>query len=473
MQSRSSLPWFGILTALVTAFLGGGGSSSAIASLLVLRPVSALLFALALTSLTGQQIKGSAGLLALTAATVVIVAAQLIPLPPALWHNLPGRELIAANDRLVGLADQWRPLSLDPPATRNALFSLLLPIATLLFAIQLSAADLVKTVGLVLVGALSSAVLAQLQILGDPEGPLYFYALTNNGAAVGFFANRNHQALLLAASLPMLAFWASTRSQAGRHAASPADARSAVRRLPAKWWMALGAAAFITPLLLVTGSRAGLLLGILSFVSVPLVLTRNRNEGAKATGARRTVRRLPVVAAFALLGCIVASAVLLGRDEALARLLSRTDPAAELRVAILPVLKTMAELYFPWGTGFGTFEAVYLIHEPDALLGPAYVNHAHNDWFELLITGGLPGALLIAALAALVTIRMAKATRARHAGTADSQIQVLGFTVLAYVALGSLGDYPLRVPIMQCVFALALVWVCGTNAERLSLDKQH
>jgi len=170
--------------------------------------------------------------------------------------------------------------------------------------------------------------------------------------------------------------------------------------------------------------------------------------------------------AFALLGLILASAVLLDRDEALNRLLYSTDPAAELRVAILPVLKEMVERYFPWGTGFGTFEAVYLIHEPDALLGPAYVNHAHNDWLELLITGGLPGAVLIAWMGAAVAIRLTRLARSRDSDSAGVGLAILGCVILAYVALGSLGDYPLRVPIIQCVFALALVWVLGPVSRR-------
>ena len=141
------------------------------------------------------------------------------------------------------------------------------------------------------------------------------------------------------------------------------------------------------------------------------------------------------------------------------RLVSKTDPAAELRVAILPVLKVMGEHYFPWGTGFGAFERVYLIHEPDALLSPAYVNHAHNDWLELIITGGLPGATLVAALAVAVISRTVITVKNWHHSGTETGLALLGFTFLCYIALGSLADYPLRVPIIQCVFALALVWI--------------
>ncbi len=37
------------------------------------------------------------------------------------------------------------------------------------------------------------------------------------------------------------------------------------------------------------------------------------------------------------------------------------------------------------------------MHEPDALLRADYANHAHNDWLEVALTGGLPALLILAA----------------------------------------------------------------------------
>ena len=37
---------------------------------------------------------------------------------------------------------------------------------------------------------------------------------------------------------------------------------------------------------------------------------------------------------------------------------------------------------------------VYETFAPRTLLGESYVNHAHNDWLELWLTGGIPAILL-------------------------------------------------------------------------------
>src|SRR5690606_13196271 len=76
------------------------------------------------------------------------------------------------------------------------------------------------------------------------------------------------------------------------------------------------------------------------------------------------------------------------------------DNVEELRGQLVPTLTKMLTDYFPWGSGFGSFEYVYRIYEPLELLRPAYLNQAHNDWLQFPIEGGLP-AILIAAVAAI------------------------------------------------------------------------
>src|SRR3546814_9365868 len=68
-----------------------------------------------------------------------------------------------------------------------------------------------------------------------------------------------------------------------------------------------------------------------------------------------------------------------------------------MRVQTWPTVSDMIQTYWMLGSGFGSFPGVYKIYEPDALLRPSYLNHAHNDWAELLITGGVPFALIILA----------------------------------------------------------------------------
>src|SRR3546814_6135951 len=60
-------------------------------------------------------------------ATVLLVLLQLVPLPPAIWTALPGRDVLLGA--LPGEA-VWRPGSIVPSATINAASSLIVPFVT-------------------------------------------------------------------------------------------------------------------------------------------------------------------------------------------------------------------------------------------------------------------------------------------------------------------------------------------------------
>jgi hypothetical protein len=46
-----------------------------------------------------------------------LILLQLVPLPPAIGLDLPGRSWAIAVQREISLADSWRPLSLAPDRT--------------------------------------------------------------------------------------------------------------------------------------------------------------------------------------------------------------------------------------------------------------------------------------------------------------------------------------------------------------------
>ena len=69
---------------------------------------------------------------------LLIGLVQVIPLPPAAWRGLAGRDLAESSLRLASAADSWRPLSLDPEATRRSMAALLLPAAVMLAALSAS-----------------------------------------------------------------------------------------------------------------------------------------------------------------------------------------------------------------------------------------------------------------------------------------------------------------------------------------------
>src|SRR5690606_36480000 len=104
-----------------------------------------------------------------------------------------------------------------------------------------------QAVAVIIILACVSALWAAFQLTGSARGPLYIYNITNNDSAVGLFANRNHQAVLLAAAIVMLGWYAATHTATAR---------------PASLKFQTGSSAIFlrVPLAFVTRSRSGLLL---------------------------------------------------------------------------------------------------------------------------------------------------------------------------------------------------------------------
>ena len=442
---------------LLAAFLLGGSSRADITSLVVLRPLAALCLGYGLSRLQLVHIRDNRFVVVMALAVLALPALQLVPLPPAWWGALPGRELVTSIDRAVGLGQVWRPLSLAPDATLNALEALLVPFAVLVLGVQLDARERQLLVGVVLVIGGISAVLGLAQVLDGANLSLYFYKVTNDGKAVGLFANRNHQALMLATLLPMLAVRGAS-SESGRQ-----NEIGRQRAITGKLFSLLAGLALL-PLIMITGSRAGLLLAATAMVLIALFFRRSA-AGNSVGGSRllsdmlqRSRAALPIAVILVCLG-VVALTVWFGRAAAWQRLFS-SAPGDDMRFLIVPTLWTMISGYFPFGTGMGSFERVYQVHEPDSLLEPTYMNHAHNDWLELILIGGLPALVLLIVAIAAFCLRARQLWVRRRQQSSVLRLAWLGMVVMTLAALASLGDYPLRVPSLACFFVVAMLWAC-------------
>ena len=445
---RASAQFWALCLLLTACFLIGGSARGEVASLMILRPLAILILGFALWRLQRAQLRAHWFIIAMALAVIALPALQLIPMPPLLWHQLPGRNLIAEIDRVAELGQVWRPLSLTPPETRNALFAALVPFAALVLGVQLAHEELYRLLVVVLLLGGTSAVIGLLQTLGDPDGPLYFYATTNNGLAVGLFANRNHQGVLLAMMLPLLAVLASARPE-----------RGGVR--PEQIAAILGGLCLL-PLLLVTGSRVGLICGVAGLLAVPALIRPAPRGSHRSDKPGKTKSRLSqplwIAGGFGLLAlALITLTIMLGRGAAWDRLVA-TGSSSDFRVQILPTLKTMIARYFPFGTGMGSFERVYQVHEPDALLSPIYMNHAHNDWLEVLLNAGVAGVLLLVAAIAAFGIRAARVFSLRAPQSREIQYARVGLVLVILAAIASISDYPLRTPSLASLFVVAVLW---------------
>ncbi|MGB3711528.1 MAG: O-antigen ligase family protein [Erythrobacter sp.] len=439
---------------VVVVFMTGGSARGDISTMLVLRPAAVLVCAILLATAAREDLRRNQSLLALIVAAMALVAFHLVPLPPALWQLLPERELIARIDRAVGLGPTWRPLTLSPAATWNALYALTVPLSVALFMSRIEPRRWRSLVGPILGLGLASIVLGLLQTTtANPESALYPYRVSNFGAPIGLFANRNHTGAFLAAMLPLLAVFASFRG--GK------DARYRLRLT-----VALFGAVTVLMFLLLLGSRAGLLLGLLGLLSMPLI-----HEGA---GNRLPLKRRTIVAiGAAIVGALAVVAVSLAasRDESLERLFS-VEPGENYRVTTFFPLLELGAQYFPLGSGIGTFVTTWQVHEPEARLEPRYLNHAHNEPLELWLTGGVPALVLAALVVAIVARATIKAFRAKGLhGKAVRENNALAVkkaagVVLCLFALASVVDYPLRTPALSALAAIMLAILLRPIGER-------
>jgi O-antigen ligase len=82
-----------------------------------------------------------------------------------------------------------------------------------------------------------------------------------------------------------------------------------------------------------------------------------------------------------------------------------------------------------------------------------YLNHAHNDYLELIVEAGLPGAIVLFVIIMVIAWRMLAVARDR---ARDRGPALAGFAMLALLAAHSLVDYPVRSDAIAAVAGVAI-----------------
>jgi O-antigen ligase len=421
----------GAVVLLVAALLVGGATREGELGTALVRLLSLPVLMLALVRLAESPPPGARWPLMLLAAVIALPVLQLLPLPPDLWSALPGRGPVAETYRQAGIALPWAPLSLTPDATWNAALSLLPPAAMFTATMALDARARRAVTPWVLAVVAASIVLGILQVAEGPESLLRPYETTNASAAVGFFANRNHQASLLIAALPLAVFWTLSwfkRPQAYR-----------MLFVTLGVGLVLGIVAGVG----VSTSRAGVVL--LAPAGVGCLLLALRSLRVKVS--RRTAL---ISLGVAVLGLLPAFAF--GLVQIMERL--PQSLAGDARVTAAPVVAAAGAGYLPFGSGLGSFDPVYRMLETPETMGNAFLNHAHNDYLELWLETGVFGPLLVLLALGWVAMRTARLWRDPGSG---GMIGLAASLSVLLVVLHSAIDYPLRTAAMATLFAFA----CG------------
>ena len=366
----------------------------------------------------------------IAAVPVGLALLMLLPMPGTAWGWADARPVIAAElaSADVDPAHRW---SLVPVASELSLHWLFTPVGLFLATLQLQGIQRKRLLALVVGVAAISVVLGFAQLFGGNQSALRFYEITNAGASVGFFANRNHFASLLAVSLPLVVVGTMAWYQR-RESGSPGT------------WLGVAAGVGLVALFIlgiaITRSRAGLMLGMLGLLlCLPVVLRMRRRRGTRRTLVLALVLGFTLVMQFALFG-------ILQRLE--------QDPLEDARFSMLPAVVQTAQFHSPWGSGAGGFRRAFEARDPAPQ--SEYINHAHNDWLELWVETG-PLGLGLAGLGVVVLAlagwrawpREPGATAASHAAPA-----LTASVGLCLLVLHSLGDYPLRTTALLAVAGL-------------------
>lgn len=445
---KANFAFWTLVSLLLATFALGGGSRDDVFALVLLRPFAMICLGIGLYGLTREHWQAYKLPLGFMLAILLLIGLHLVPLPPSLWMSLPGRELAIEAGAAVADTQPWRPISLVPYRAENAFYAMLVPAAAMILAVQLETEQLRKVLYLFIGFGLACALWGIIQSVGGFSRSLYFYSITSTQSPTGFFANRNHTAALFVLMLPMLALVASRAVGSNKLVIQT---------------VAFAMAGLCLLMAFATGSRAGL---VFAFVALGMAALVWRARPQATSGRRRGKKDLtPYFAALACALGIVGFAVIMSRADALNRLME-PDQAEQSRLLVWSTIVDFLPGYLPLGSGVGSFVEIFKVHEPGEMLSLNYWNHAHNDWLEWILEGGIPALVLIAfALVAFLMRSKSLLTRS-YSGRLDVQLALVGASVIFVLGLWSLVDYPLRVPSLACLAAISAVWMATPRVTR-------
>ena len=366
----------------------------------------------------------------LAAMVVAIPLIQLIPLPPAVWTRLPGRDQMVVALEIAALQPGWAPLSMAPDRTWGSALALTPPIAFFLAMLSLPQIQHDRLVRVCIAAAIAGILLGAAQLASGGDS-LYLWEWATAGQVRGFFANRNH----LASSLLVVLPFAIT--------IGAATIRRRDRRSTALWFGALFAGMVVVALAAIR-SRAGMTL------FVPVMLVSLLAAWIAAGRGRPGLGLLGLVGAV---GAALTVVAVLALPPVLARF--DTQGAPEGRFERWPLVAETAQNYLPLGSGIGSFDAIYRSVEPLEELDATFFNQAHNEYLETWLEAGWLGVGAIFAFLIWYGRRSWAAWKA--APSRESDLQRAASISIGVLLLHSVGDYPLRTVTLAVVFAIC----CG------------
>jgi O-antigen ligase len=353
---------------------------------------------------------------------------------------LPGRASEAAALGLVGAGARWMPWSVAPARSLASLLALIPPAAAMVLMARAGTSSRWWTLAAIAAIGLVSVVVGAGQLAGGESRLLRFYGESHIGFLTGFQANRNAAAdVLLIAMLALAAL----------------DVRSkpAWRPLTGAALAALAVAVFLT------GSRAGI--ALMAPVLAGIAVWRGREP------LRRLRPRARLAGTFGVLAATAAVVLVLAANPTARRMAARFsqghDPRPELWTDTLYAIGQT----WPMGSGLGSFVPVFVAAERLEVVDQSFPNRAHNDYLEFVLEAGLPGLVVLSALAAWLIWRLVVGLRRAESEAARAELVFAGAT-LALLGLHSVVDYPLRSMALATLAGVAAGIILAADGRRAS-----
>lgn len=367
----------------------------------------------------------------LSVATIgmLIPLIQLIPLPRLIFSWLPKRNEIYAIYSDFGQHIDYHPISLTPEETLNGAMFYLQGYAIFISVCQLNWVQRKFLCSMVCGFGLLNVLLI---ILGINISVISSNIMAENEDAFGLFRNANHASVFLC--LNVLLFFGIFANKI----TSTGDKRIAYYFLCFVVFSVYGVGVHLC------GSRAGFILFAFAVMLIGLfvVLGGVVNE--------RRLRGL-LIAVFLSLGC---AAIVLFFEAATFKGflfdLVRWGYFEDTFRAIVD--------FFPHGSGIGSFEKIYPMYEPMSSFSDSYIRHAHNDWLEIVLEGGIIAIIALAFGIAWwvkgVIYYWGLVIRSNSQNPGDLPLHCVASIGIGLLFLHSFVDFPLRTGGIIIVFGL-------------------
>lgn len=388
-----------------------------------------------------------------------VVLLQLCPLPASWVARLAGREDSAAGIR----PNCW---SIEPHSTQIQ-FLILLTCLTAFYIAQLVGKDrgpkqrlVISLVGL---GTLE-AFYGLVQYLSGWQRIFAYTKKYDLEEATGTYINRNHFAGLLEMILPfsvalVLYEYGKLRGNDPQRATTLKEVM--LRRSVQRFVLCLCIAVVIFAALIFSRSRMGIISASASMLVIFGLLLISRRHGKAG---------LMLFSVFVVLSIGLAIWIgpgpIVSRFENVGQEYSIRDQS---RLSVWRDALGLIERHPLLGTGLGTFPIAYTSVQT-AFLGQ-FVNHAHNDYVELVSDLGLPVALILFASFFAILARAARAFR-RAAGNFDRAIALGCVGSLVAILLHSLTDFNLYMPANALIFSVVLGLAISTQRRNIELRSE-